>query len=1245
MHLTLRVAWHDNKWNGTVCHAPSQNPFCLALDRIRAGRNDQVEDRNHDVAFADLPSNAQPPCKAEAGAFMNERQWVRVFNHPYKDLSKTHATHGRLEATPFSVPPYTTFGVPFWWMLSENQNEIDAAQPDPLPPEEASPFNNTAFIFGRARQEAIAQLFFKQLQPETSLVMFYCKEGQPLGDEISRLVIGVGRILQLGRLWYYQIEDKAKPSYPIWDRLIYHSIRPEKSDGFLLPYHDYLRPTGDPEEDGRRAGLLKEIAVSVPSEHIRTFSYMSELATADVALSILARCLHAVAKIKEHGIAPGPWDEREDWLNTQIARLWQERGAFPGVGSALEAVGLQLGTALFLELVSTGRLKAEENPWPLLDAILCGQEPCPRPAYQGDVDAIKNTWNTLPEARRNLLQLLSRFALSPDQVKRWFDPAKRPGPIKDAELLANPYQIAEADLGDAATEAISVGAIDRGLLPDPTIAARHPVRPPSAVQSNLDARRVRAALVSVLRAAAVQGDSLISEREALARMGSLDLAHPCEITSDWVQANLEFLSGTVERMTVLPQKDAQDLQDEERQIPALQLTDLKSQEDWLRKLLLARAAKTLPSAGVDWKSLLRGAIGDRFHPDDPRHEAALEEQAAALERVTTRKLSVLTGRAGTGKTSTLGALLLCEPLQTGGILLLAPTGKARVMLGSAAGSEAMTIAQFLYSLKRYDGERQRPLFEGKDKYHKEKTVVIDESSMVTMDNLYAVFQALDLVHVQRIILVGDPNQLPPIGVGRPFADLCAHLEAAAQSKDAEEQVLAGALGRLTVEVRMVSPEKQAPEIQDRKEEKERSDTLRLAAWFTRETQPADADAIFDKLESGETLNDLDVQFWSSPDDLQRLLFEMFNKHLGIAGPNDVAGFNKALGLNDKGWVPYDDPTGAEKFQILSPVRMHPYGIYELNRMIQLRFRSKELEEARRGHKVKLGEEEIVIRDKVIQVWNERRSAFENKVKKKDYIYLANGEIGICAREQFPFMNVVFAGRPWYTVGYAGWDFPAGAGPLQLAYALTVHKAQGSQFFKTFVVLPKNCRLLTRELLYTALTRSREKLILLIEGNTRDFTMLYRFSQPESSEVVQRNTNLFWPVVRARADTVPYAEYLIHRAQKGHMVRSKSELVVANTLYSLGIPYLYEPRFEGRLKPGVRRPDFMFADPSGEPIIWEHLGMMSRPDYQASWTEKAKWYGENGFVLGENLFTTEDDDRGGLDSTQVLETAKKIQAML
>ena len=73
-----------------------------------------------------------------------------------------------------------------------------------------------------------------------------------------------------------------------------------------------------------------------------------------------------------------------------------------------------------------------------------------------------------------MIELLSRFALLPAQAKRWWEEARRNAAttekVSDRQILDNPYRIAEGDLGTLEDPAISVGAIDRGLLPDPTIA-------------------------------------------------------------------------------------------------------------------------------------------------------------------------------------------------------------------------------------------------------------------------------------------------------------------------------------------------------------------------------------------------------------------------------------------------------------------------------------------------------------------------------------------------------------------------------------------------------------------------------------------------------------------------------------------------------------------------------------------------------------------------------------------------------
>ncbi len=331
---------------------------------------------------------------------------------------------------------------------------------------------------------------------------------------------------------------------------------------------------------------------------------------------------------------------------------------------------------------------------------------------------------------------------------------------------------------------------------------------------------------------------------------------------------------------------------------------------------------------------------------------------------------------------------------------------------------------------------------------------------------------------------------------------------------------------------------------------------------------------------------------------------------------------------------------------LSPVRMHPYGVYDLNRLIQNQYRKTELRRARRSAHFSFGDEEIVLFDKVIQLKNQVRGGYDWDKLQKEKQYLANGEIGLLSRSDWhsDYFNVSFAGRPGFTFNYGSWDFLGGSGPLELAYALTVHKSQGSEFKTTFIILPQKCRLITCELLYTAMTRSREQLVLLVEGQPGDISFLYQFSRPESSEVARRNTNIFRSVVRVKPDEPPYADHLIHKTEKGHMVRSKSELVIANKLFQMGIPYEYEAPFE--LPLGIKKwPDFRFTDPAGDTILWEHLGMMHKDDYRRSWESKLLIYQENGFEEGKNLFTTRDDERGGSDSTVVRKVAEQIKVLI
>jgi hypothetical protein len=111
LHLTLRAAWHDRAWDGTVCNHPSKNAFCLARPDSR-GRDDAYEESVAGSSWAEFGGDSIPPCRVEAGAFMNAREWTRIIHHPYQEIRKAQDTHGHLRPTPVKVPRIRPFAYP-----------------------------------------------------------------------------------------------------------------------------------------------------------------------------------------------------------------------------------------------------------------------------------------------------------------------------------------------------------------------------------------------------------------------------------------------------------------------------------------------------------------------------------------------------------------------------------------------------------------------------------------------------------------------------------------------------------------------------------------------------------------------------------------------------------------------------------------------------------------------------------------------------------------------------------------------------------------------------------------------------------------------------------------------------------------------------------------------------------------------------------------------------------------------------
>jgi hypothetical protein len=185
-----------------------------------------------------------------------------------------------------------------------------------------------------------------------------------------------------------------------------------------------------------------------------------------------------------------------------------------------------------------------------------------------------------------------------------------------------------------------------------------------------------------------------------------------------------------------------------------------------------------------------------------------------------------------------------------------------------------------------------------------------------------------------------------------------------------------------------------------------------------------------------------------------------------------------------------------------------------------------------------------------------------------------------------------------------------------------------------VILPNPCRVLSRELLYTALTRQKDKIILLHQGEARD---LLKFADASESETARRCTNLFADPNLIEVEKRFLEERMIHRTARGDRVRSKSEVILADKLHERGIDYQYEQPFVAA-DGDHRLPDFTIDDAaSGLKIIWEHLGMLTVPEYRDRWERKRKWYEERGVLPGPDggpngrLVVSEDLPNGGIDS--------------
>jgi len=304
---------------------------------------------------------------------------------------------------------------------------------------------------------------------------------------------------------------------------------------------------------------------------------------------------------------------------------------------------------------------------------------------------------------------------------------------------------------------------------------------------------------------------------------------------------------------------------------------------------------------------------------------------------------------------------------------------------------------------------------------------------------------------------------------------------------------------------------------------------------------------------------------------------------------------------------------------------------------------------------------ITLYDKVIQYCNRPRSnriwAYNRDSRRNEQVEVFNGQIGFVQRHSFDNANlrmlkrfqVKFENKDHLAVGYGRYLYNRKTEKvednLELAYAISVHKAQGSEFEHSYVVVPRSQgRSLSSELLYTALTRARKHCTLLVQG---DVSTLLSARRPENTQTGLINSSLFDGFFRAVSDKLinrkdwyqegltHYQEDLIRKALNNDMVRSKSELVIADLLYERDIPFSYEVLL--RAPDGTMYlPDFTI-NWQGETFYWEHWGMSS-DDYKRHRSRKVDWYNKN---FPGRLVETFEGPRLSQDAAKIIDEYFKI----
>lgn len=1199
-HFSTRIPWKDNGFEGRIDNNPKYNIAAHIIPNIATSRDLDFEEKNKGKAYSEVGSINMQSWITENAAFMCDHSLTLKMNHPYKS-SKKNVRFQHYQETLFEVESYSFLLRPFSWTIIENALEKSKYHNFYFDNEKTKgmlEWKSTWVSHGES-QKGIFDYFFSGIEPGESLIFPYYKQ-VPFIDDGRRVIAGIGNLLNSVTLHEYQNDNSRSENNYIWETNANHSIRTDGSTGFLMPYNEiaeYSRTHPDFDVTG--------VTIFGAEGFKNEFSYAAEWVCYDASIDVLNQAKNVIANLRGLNLetASGEWINRQlSYLNTQIEKVWNQRGVFPGLGAILSAFGVSFGFDIAHYINTEANDLLSELKLYFSGDKEIGDEKLDSSLAEKEDEFLGVQRN--PE-KAKFFELLARVNLTIRQASFAWNNLKE----SSAEILNNPYLLFEMTRKENEDCRITISQIDNAMYVNKLVRNNHPIESPSRMRTEGDKRRFRAMTIYVLSRASEQGHTLLPYSSIISEIEKLPLDQRTDFQLEKIDGLIDFLQ---EGDLLVNEPESY-----------IKLKEYAEYRELISRIVNSRF-DTQDFTSQNWRVLIDSQFGKLQEGNEENDEKAREEKANALSIIEDSKISVLLGRAGTGKTYALGVFSSVPKIAEGGILAITPTGKARVQLEKSfkeanVDAQFMTVAQFLIKSGGYRWDTRSYKMPTKSSTSIAKTVIIDESSMLTEDMFAGILKLVD-AHAERIIFVGDPNQLPPIGAGRPFVDLIYYLINNHPKNIAE----------LTIEMRQGSG----------------GDDLKFAQFFSN-SPDIDKDIIY-RISNHTNDDRLKYLQYETTDELEKLFFDELVNTTGMTDQDDLNGFNISLGATVDQYTNYLTSSKLDNWQIISPTKFVGIGSFYLNSQLHEKYRQDTVDEWKKypWQKSPQSIQNIVYGDKVISNVNGDINYWDGSSGKE---YIANGEIGIMS--SFPGQyGKNDKNSNWYkfrffsferkVFSYTSKDFGGdnSDSKLELAYALTVHKSQGSGFGKTIVIINGKSSFITKELLYTAFSRQREQLTILSD---LPISELAQYSNDWYSDTKQRYTDLFdspnitaieWDKQRRY-----YEERLIHKTSKGEMVRSKSEVIVANILYMLGIDYTYEESLDvcGR----TYLPDFTLRH-KGETAYLEHLGLLGDEKYNKNWECKIEEYIKVGISEAKgNLVITKDNPNGSIDAALIEEKIK------